>query len=153
MAKIRIHKSHKNLLLAAGVKEATGAEFSESEDGQWVTIEDSPKLVIPRYVFDDVLDPDRERAARGDSGLDRAWRGLILNKVGHLRSFDGHKIVIADSIGDQPQFQFRFMDEEQKVTAEHWAHRAGYTSLTAYVRAAINAFNEMWEAGQETSHQ
>jgi hypothetical protein len=143
MASITIMHSHRNLLFAAEVANATGATFEE--DGQWITISDSPQLEIPRYAFDHVFDPEGARAHRGEN-IERIWRSLLLNKRGHLVHFDEHEIVIADEKPAKPAgFLLRFPSDEEKAQAEEWAERAGFDSLTAYILAAVEAFNRHWQ--------
>lgn len=144
MASITIMHGHKNLIFAASVANETGAEFSE--DGQWITISDSPELIIPRYCFDQALDPDGRGLSAGDNRLDNAWRSLLLNKRGHLVHFDDSEILISDEKpkDKRPQFLLRFPDEASKAEAEEWAERAGFSSLTDYILEAVTAFNQFW---------
>lgn len=144
MASIKIQHGHKNLLLAANVARETGAEFEE--DGQWITITDSPRLTIPRYCFDQAFDPDYKR--RNDSQLESAWRSLLLNKVGHLEYFDDHEITITDEPPKEerkrPGFLLRFPDPETKERTEEWAARTGYT-LTDFLLDAAERYIQFWE--------
>lgn len=145
MASITIQQGHKNLVFAHLVANETGAEVEEN--GQWITISDSPELAIPYYCFTQAFDPEGQRQARGDTRLDSAWRSLLLNKRGYLDRFTDFEILITDEKpkGDKrPQFLLRFPDEGTKQIAEQWAGRAGYNSLTDYIIAAIEAFNEQW---------
>ena len=145
MASITIQHGHKNLLFAASVANETGAEFEE--DGQWITISDSPELVIPSYCFTQAFDPEGRRAQQGDSRLESAWRSLLLNKQGYLKHFSDLEIVVSDDKpkDTRPQFLLRFPDETTKAKAEEWAERAGFESLTAYILEAIRGFNQFWQ--------
>jgi len=143
MASIKVQHSQRNLVFAAEVANDTGAEFTE--DGGWITISDSPELTIPRYAFDHSFDPDGARAHRGED-LGRIWRSLLLNKQGHLVRFDDMEIVIADEKPAQrATFLLRFPSDAEKAATEEWAERAGFDSLTAYVLAALEAFNASWQ--------
>ena len=95
MASITIQHGHKNLIFAALVANDTGAKFRE--EGQWITIEDSPTLTIPHYTFSRAFDPDGQKAQRGDSHLENAWQSLLLNKGGNLKYFGDDEIVIEDA--------------------------------------------------------
>ncbi len=145
MASITIMHGHKNLIFAAEVANQTGAEFTE--DGQWITISDSPTLTIPRHCYNEAFDPDGRRAGRGDTQLENAWRSLLLNKRGYLVEFSDYEIVISDEQPQdkRPQFLLRFPDEEMKRKTEDWAARMGYGSLTEYILEAIDRLNKDWE--------
>jgi len=147
MASITIMAGHKNLIFAASVANETGATFEE--DGGWITITDSPELVIPEYCYRQAVDPDGRRAAQGDSRLESGWRSLLLNKRGHLRRFTDFEIAISDepAADKRPAFLLRFPDEATKASAEECADWAGYPSLTAYILEAVEAFNQSWGAG------
>ena len=155
MASIRIQHGHKNLIFAAEVANQTGAEFEE--EGQWIRIFDSPRLVIPRYCFTEAFDPEGQRARQGDSRLESAWRSMLLNKQGYLEYFGDDEIVITDEPPKEerkrPGFLLRFPNPETKAEAEEWAMRAGYDSLTEYILEAISAFTRSWKekAGLETA--
>jgi hypothetical protein len=145
MASITIMHSTKNLIFAAEVANQTGAEFEE--EGQWIKIYNSPTLEIPEYCFREAFDP---RGTRGDtSQLESVWRSLLLNKVGYLVYFGDDEIVLSDTNPKEkpkrPQFLLRFNAEDTKDNAELWAERAGYDSLTSYINAAVEAFNEKWK--------
>lgn len=92
MASVTIMHGHKNLIFAALIANETGAKFRE--EGQWITIENSPALTIPRYAFDQAFDPE----GRGDPRLERAWRALILNKTGYLKYFGDDEIYLVDEV-------------------------------------------------------
>jgi hypothetical protein len=145
MASITIQHGHKNLVFVANVANQTGAEFEEK--GQWITLSDNPRLVIPRYCFDQAFDPEHKR--RNDSQLESAWRSLLLNKQGYLEYFGDDEISITDEPPKEerkrPSFLLRFPDQETKSEAEEWAMRAGYDSLTEYVLEALERFNRSWE--------
>lgn len=147
MASITFQHSHKNLIFAAEVANQTGAEFEEK--GQWITLSDSPRLIIPRYCFDEAFDADRRRARAGDDQLESAWRSLLLNKQGHLEYFGDDEISITDAPPKEerkrPGFLLRFPNQETKADAEEWAARAGYDSLTEYILEALAQFNRSWE--------
>jgi hypothetical protein len=144
MASITIMHEHKNLIFAAEVANQTGAEFEE--DGQWITITDTPTLTIPRSCYDDAFDPNGQRQRQGDSQLESAWRSLLLNKQGFLVHFDDFEIIITDEKpkADRPQFLLRFPTQAEKGEAEKWAARAGFSSLTDYILEAVKAFNKSW---------
>lgn len=144
MASITIMQGHKNLVFAACVSNETGAEFEE--DGQWITISDSPRLTIPRYCFTQALDPEGQRARRGDPRLESSWRSLLLNKRGHLLHFDDFEIVIGDEKPkkEQRQYLHRFPDAEAKSRAEDWAERAGFSSLKDYINDAVERAGRFW---------
>lgn len=144
MASITIPHGHKNLLFAAMVANETGAEFEE--DGQYITISDSPELTIPRYCFSQVFDPTGSKARAGDQ-LESAWRSTILNKRGYLKSFTDFEIIVTDDKpkDKRPAFLLRFPDEAAKAEAEGWAERTGYGTLTAYILAAVDEFNNKWK--------
>ena len=145
MASITIMHGHKNLIFAAEVANQTGAEFEEN--GQYITISDTPTLTIPRYCYDGAFDPDGQRQRQGDTQLENAWRSLLLNKQGYLVYFDESEIVISDEQpkDKRPQFLLRFPDEETKRETEEWAERMGYASLTEYILEAIDRLNKDWE--------
>ena len=151
MASITIMQGQKNLVFAALVANETGATLEE--DGQWITISDAPELTIPRYCFSQAFDPDGRRSERGDIRLTIGWRSLLLNKQGHLAGFTDFEIVITDAPpGDKrPAFCLRFPDAEEKATAEEWAERMGFDSLTQYILGAVTAYNQSWRehAGYE----
>jgi len=145
MASITIQAGQKNLIFAATVADETGAEFAE--DGQWITITDTPTLTIPRYCFDQAFDPEGRRARQGDARLESAWRSLLLNKQGHLRSFSDSEIYITDDKPQEkrPSFLLRFPDDGAKERAEEWAERAGFSSLTDFILNAVTRACEFWE--------
>jgi len=145
MASITIMHGQKNLIFAAKVANETEAEFEEN--GEWITISDSPELTIPRYCFDDAVDPDGQRRKRLDSQLESDWRSLLLNKQGHLKHFDDYEIVITDEKpkSERPQFLLRFPDEDTKTRAEEWAERSGFPSLTDFILEAVSGFCDFWE--------
>lgn len=142
MASITIMSGQKNLIFAATVANDTGATFEE--EGQWITISDSPDLTISRYAFDQAFDPNGRRG--GDSQLESAWRSLLLNKRGNLIRFDDFEILISDNKPQdkRPSFLLRFPDEEAKANVEQWAERAGFETLTEYILEAVKTFNEFW---------
>jgi len=146
MASVTIQHGHKNLIFAANVANQTGAEFEE--DGQWITISDSPRLVIPRYCFDEAFDADRRRSMRGDDQLESAWRSVILNKRGYLEYFGDDEITITDELPKEerkrPGFLLRFPDQETKERVEEWAARSGYT-LTDFLLEAAERYVRFWE--------
>jgi hypothetical protein len=144
MASITIMHGHKNLLFAAEVANQTGAEFEEN--GQWITITDTPTLTIPRSCYDDAFDPNGQRQRQGDSQLESAWRSLLLNKQGYLVYFGDDEIFISDEKpkDKRPQFLLRFPSDAEKQAAEEWAARAGFPSLTDYILEAVEAFNKVW---------
>jgi len=150
MASITIMKGHKNLIFAAEVANQTDAEFEEN--GQWITISNSPELIIPRYCFDQAVDPTGQRRNRHDPQLESGWRSLLLNKRGHLQSFDDFEIIISDDKpkDKRPQFLLRFPDAAAKERAEEWAERAGFGTLTDFILQATSDFCDFWEkqAGQ-----
>ena len=86
MASITIAHSHKNLIFAALVANQTGAKFRENGDS--ITINDSPELTLPGYCA---------REAWGEHE-DSEWQSLLMNKSGHLHYFGWDEIII----GDQP---------------------------------------------------
>ena len=135
MASIKILKSHKNLIFAAAVSNSTGAQFEEQ--GEWIEISDSPELTIAHYDFTQVF---------GIRVSDNAWRSLLLNRTGYLKFFDDHEIILCDDPPKQGQgnFLLRFPTVAEKKSAEEWAERAGYESLTDYILASIDAFNRNW---------
>jgi len=143
MASITIQHGHKNLVFAASVANETGAEFEEN--GQWITISDSPELTIPRYCFNQAFDPDGSRSHHGEN-LESIWRSLLLNKKGFLVYFGDTEIYISDNKpkDPRPQFNLRWPDQETRDRAQEWANRAGFESLTAYIVAAVDAFNASW---------
>ena len=69
MASITIPHGHKNLLFAAMVANETEAEFEE--DGRYITISDSPELVIPRYCFSQAFDPTGSKAQDRDRQIEQ----------------------------------------------------------------------------------
>jgi len=146
MASITIQHGHKNLIFAANVANQTGAEFEE--DGQWITISDSPRLVIPRYCFDEAFDPDRRRSRQGDDQLESGWRSVLLNKRGHLEYFGDDEISITDGPPKEerkrPGFLLRFPNQEAKERTEQWAARSGYT-MTEFLLEAAERFCQFWE--------
>lgn len=135
MASIRILNGHKNLIFAAAVANSTGAQFEEK--GEYIEISDSPELTIPHYEFTEVF---------GIRVSDSAWRSLLLNRTGYLKFFDDTEIVLCDDPPKQGQSNFllRFPTVAEKKSAEEWAERAGYETLTDYILAAIDAFNRNW---------
>jgi len=148
MASITIQHGQRNLILSALVANETGATFRE--EGSWITIEDSPRLTIPRYAFREALDPDGQRSSDGTDRLESAWRSLVLNKRGHLIRFDDLAIVIADEKPEPIAVLVRFPDGEEKGKAELWAARGGFPSMNAYILEAVAAYNRHWaeEAGE-----
>ena len=142
MASITIRAGHKNLLFAALVANETGAEFEET--GTWITISDSPELVIPHYCFRQTFDLD---GRRDSAQLDSTWRSLLLNKQGYLVRFDDSEIVVADEKprDRRPSFLLRFPDRAAKAQAEEWAERAGFTSTTDFVLEAVERYCRFWE--------
>ena len=154
MASIKIQAGQKNLAFAALVADEAGAEFAE--EGQWITITDTPSLTIPRYCFDQAFDPEGQRAQQGDTRLESAWRSLLLNKQGYLRSFNDSEIYITDDKPQEkrPSFLLRFPNDEMKERTEEWAERAGFSSLTDFILNAIARACEFWEGqaceGQST---
>jgi hypothetical protein len=115
MASITIMKGHKNLIFAANVANETGAMFEEN--GDWITITDSPELTIPSYAFRQAFAPD----GRGNQAqLESVWRSLLLNKQGYLVNFDDWR-------------------------AEQWSGRVGFESLTAFILDAIKSRCDFWE--------
>jgi hypothetical protein len=95
MASITIQHGHRNLIFAARVAAHVGAEFEEIGQ-QWIEISAEPTLTIPKYIFDEVFDPDGHKQARGDLQYSRAWQSLILNKRGYLTYFGDDEIIISD---------------------------------------------------------
>lgn len=146
MASVTIQHGHKNLIFAANVARETGAEFEEK--GQWITISNSPRLVIPRYCFDEAFDADRRRTMRGDEQLESAWRSVLLNKQGHLEYFGDDEISITDEPPREerrrPSFLLRFPDAEAKERVKEWAARSGYT-LTDFLLEAAERYCRFWE--------
>lgn len=143
MASIKITNSHKNLLFAAAVANSTGAEFEEQ--GDWIIISDSPDLTIPHYEFTEIF---------GNRVSESAWRSLLLNRTGYLKFFDDSEMILCDDPPKQGQANFllRFPSPAEKRSAEQWAERAGYESLTEYILASVEAFNRSWvekAGGQE----
>jgi hypothetical protein len=139
MASITLRNSHKNLLFAAQITNDTGASFEESQTG--ITIQDSPELTIPRYIFD-----ENYVGGYTSGNRDQQWRSLLLNKKGYLKYFGDDEIILTD---DPPQkgqtgFLLRFPTSAEKEQAESWAERLGYGSLTEYILAAITSFNQSW---------
>lgn len=151
MASITILNGHKNFLFAAKVKEETGASFEEGD--QLIVISNSPDLVIPRYCFSQVFDPDGSRCQRGDPTLEMGWRSLLLNRQGYLRYFADGEFAISDDppAEKRPAILLHFRDVEEKALAKEWAERLEFPSLTSYIRQAITAYNQMWRerAGDE----
>ena len=147
MATITIQHGHKNLIFAANVANETGATFEEN--GNWITISDTPELVIPEYCFRQAFDPDGRRGQRDDPQLASAWRSLLLNKQGYLVHFDDSEILISDTKPQEkdkrPQFLLRFPDQDARDRAEKWASRAGFDSLTAFINEAIAAYCNFWQ--------
>jgi hypothetical protein len=142
MASIKIKNNHENLIFAAAVANSTGANFEEQ--GEWIIIEDTPELTIPRYEFDDAID---FKADRDSDEIELAWRSLLLNRKGFLRFFDDHEIVLVDDPpkNGQSNFLLRFPTAAEKRQSEEWAERAGYDTLTSYILAAIDEFNKNWK--------
>lgn len=138
MASITIQAGHKNLLFAAEVANETGAEFEE--EGQWITISDSPTLTIPHYCFRQAFDPDGRRAR--DGRLESAWRTLLLNKRGHLQYFGDDEIVITDDPPKEkrPATLLRWTAQREKDEAEQFAARLGM-SLNEYILNAVAEWN------------
>ena len=145
MASITIQTGQKNLIFAAIVADQTDAEFTE--EGQWITITDIPSLTIPRYCFDQAFDPEGQRARQGDTRLESAWRSLLLNKQGYLRSFNDSEIYITDDKPQEkrPSFLLRFPDDMAKERAEEWAERAGFPSLTDFILDAVARACDFYE--------
>lgn len=145
MASITLLHSHKNLIFACSLTEQTGAEFEE--DGQKIIIRGMPELVIPHYCFSEVFDPHGQK---DHAYLERAWRSLLLNKLGYLKHFSNHEIIISDQKPQdkRPQFLLRFPDVETKQATEERAAKMGYNSLTAYVLDAITMLNKSWSEGE-----
>lgn len=141
MASVTIVQGRKNLMLGAEVANDTGAVFEE--DGQWITISDGPILTIPRSSFNKAFDPD---GRRNHAQLEQSWRSLLLNKRGHLIAFNDSEIVISDEkpSTERPQFLLRFPVPAAKTSAEEWAKRAGFDSLTSFVLAAVENFCQVW---------
>jgi len=141
MASITIQHGHKNLIFAAEVANQTGAKFEEN--GQRITISDSPDLVIPRYCFDHAFDPDGQRGR--DGRLERAWRSLLLNKSGRLVHFTDHEIVITDDkpAEKRPATLLRWSTQREKDEAEKWAGRLGM-SLNEYIVNAVAEWNRYY---------
>lgn len=146
MASVTIQHGHKNLLFAANVARETGAEFEEN--GQWITISDSPRLTIPRYCFDEAFDADRRQSMRGNDQLESAWRSVLLNKKGHLEYFGDDEITITDDPPKEerkrPGFLLRFPNQEAKERVEEWAVRSGYT-LTDFLLDAADRYCQFWQ--------
>lgn len=144
MASITIQQSHKNLIFAALVADHCGASFRE--EGQWITIERDEALEIPHYLFIEAFDPDGSRSRRYDDSLERAWRSLLLNKRGYLRSFSDQEIYITDDAPEEkrPAYVLRWNSQGQYEQAQEWAERAGYTDLRSYILEAIEQFNRWW---------
>jgi len=138
MASITIPAGHKNLLFAAEVANQTGAELEEN--GQWITISDSPTLTIPNYCFIEAFDPMGQRAH--DGRLESAWRSLLLNKRGHLAYFGDDEIVITDDPPKEkrPATLLRWSAQSEKDEAERWAGRLGM-SLNEYILNAVAEWN------------
>ena len=142
MASVTLMAGHRNLVFASLVANETGATFDEQ--GEWITITDTPDLTIPRYCFEQAFD----LAGTRDRGqLESAWRSVLLNKRGYLLRFDESEILISDDkpTDKRPAFLLRFPDDQTKADAESWAERAGFSSLTEYILGAITAFNRGWE--------
>jgi len=138
MASITIQAGHKNLIFASEVANQTGATFEE--DGQSITISDSPTLTIPRYCFDRAFDPDGQRAR--DGRLERAWISLLLNKNGYLEYRGDDEIVITDDPPKdrRPATLLRWSTQREKDEAEKWAGRLGM-SLNEYILNAVAEWN------------
>lgn len=145
MASITIQHGHKNLIFAAQVANETGATFEEN--GQWITISNSPDLEIPRYAFDEAFDPDRRRAARADIQLESAWRALLVNKCGYLIHFDDYEIVIGDDKpGDAPSMLVRFHTAAEKERMDDVAKKVNL-SLNEFALTAIEHYIDALERG------
>jgi hypothetical protein len=141
MATIRIQNEEYNHQFVVSLAADQG--YTWSEENGWLVVHGNPSLRIPRQTFDAVFDPTGTRA--GDPALRRQWRSLIINREGHLEYFGEDKIVIRDRPAEtRPQFLIRFPDADTKAQAELWASRAGYESLTDYILAAIEMYNELW---------
>lgn len=141
MASITIQHSHKNLLFAAEVANQTGAEFEEQ--GQWITISDSPTLTIPHYCFSHAFDPDGRRARGGR--MESAWRSLLLNKRGYLEYLGDDEIVITDDppAEKRPATLLRWTAQSEKDEAEEFAERLGM-SLNEYIINAVVEWNRYY---------
>ena len=141
MAAITIRLNPRNRDLAARLAQ-TGASVEEHEP--WLTISQSPELVIPRDLFERALDAQAARPS--DADVDRLWRALVLNKRGHLQEITDDQIRLTDARPKvkRPQFLLRFPDHDSKDAAEAWAQRAGFPTLTEYILSAIEAYNDFW---------
>lgn len=145
MASITIQQGHKNLIFAAQVANETGATFEE--EGQSITISDSPRLEIPRYCFDQAFDPDGRRGSRYDPQLESAWRSLLLNKRGYLVYFGDAEIVISDDKpSEAPSMLVRFHTAAEKERVDTTAAHVDM-SLNEFALTALEHYIAALEAG------
>ena len=129
-----------------------------SQDRGVITIRSDSEVVIEYSWFDEAVNSSgltrgmtyhEESAQRG-----MWWRGLMLNRQGFIEGFSKERIVLSTQTPIKPfSFLVRFPNEETKRFAEEWAETLEYGTMTDYIIAAMDDFNQRWLAEHSRTQQ
>jgi len=112
------------------------------DQGDFIELERRPGLEVSREDFELAWLglPLRERQA--------AWRTLGANRCGHVAYGEGW-MAVSDGFreGVRPAMLLRFPDVATRDRAVAWVGRAGYPTLTAFILAAVEFFEDWLEEG------